>query len=158
MWDLRLSQRWLWVRWKPSDVLEELSAFTVVSCLAYSSTLKMEAICFSKASGYFQRTTRRYIPEDSTLQYSILFGNVILFILLWKNEVLGHISVIARRQIKVFGSSQSDVSTCAPLKGIHLRNFTKANTEVCVVIFGFVSFSMFRGYEIITLWSTEHIL
>jgi hypothetical protein len=37
----------------------------LVSCLAYS-TLKMEAICSSETSIDFQRTTRRYIPEDRT--------------------------------------------------------------------------------------------
>jgi hypothetical protein len=42
-------------------------AFTVLSCSAYSSTLKMEAICSSETSVGFQRTTWRYIPEDSTL-------------------------------------------------------------------------------------------
>jgi hypothetical protein len=35
---------------------------------AYSWTLKMEAICSSEISVGFQRTTRRYIPEDNTLQ------------------------------------------------------------------------------------------
>jgi hypothetical protein len=42
-------------------------AFTLVSCSVYSSALKMEATCFSKISVDFQRTTRRYIPENSTL-------------------------------------------------------------------------------------------
>jgi hypothetical protein len=42
-------------------------AFTLVSCLAYSSTLKIEAICSSETSDDTQRTTRRYIPEDGTL-------------------------------------------------------------------------------------------
>jgi hypothetical protein len=41
--------------------------FTLVSCSAYS-TLKMEAICSSETSVAFQRITRRYVPEDSTLQ------------------------------------------------------------------------------------------
>jgi hypothetical protein len=41
-------------------------AFTLVSCSAYSSTLKMETIYSSEMSVEFQRTTRRYIPEDST--------------------------------------------------------------------------------------------
>jgi hypothetical protein len=41
--------------------------FTLVYCSAYSSTLKMEAICSSETSVHIQRTTRRYIPEDSTL-------------------------------------------------------------------------------------------
>jgi hypothetical protein len=35
--------------------------------LAYSSTFKMDAICSSETSVDFQRTTRRYIPEDGTL-------------------------------------------------------------------------------------------
>jgi hypothetical protein len=38
--------------------------FTQVSCLAYSSTLKMEATCSSETSLDFHWTTRRYIPED----------------------------------------------------------------------------------------------
>jgi hypothetical protein len=36
-----------------------------------ASTLKMEAICSSESSVDFQRTTRRYIPEDSTLHIFI---------------------------------------------------------------------------------------
>jgi hypothetical protein len=42
--------------------------FTLVSCSAYSSTLKMEVICSSETLVDFLRTTRRYIPEDSSLQ------------------------------------------------------------------------------------------
>jgi hypothetical protein len=44
-------------------------AFMLVSCAAYSLTLKMEALCSSETLVDFQRTTQRYIPEDSTLQY-----------------------------------------------------------------------------------------
>jgi hypothetical protein len=43
-------------------------AFTLVSCTAYSRTLKMEAICSSETSVDTQRTTRRSIPGDRTLQ------------------------------------------------------------------------------------------
>jgi hypothetical protein len=39
----------------------------LVSCLAYSSTLKMEATYTSETSVYFQRTTWRYIAEDRAL-------------------------------------------------------------------------------------------
>jgi hypothetical protein len=39
----------------------------LASCSAYSSTMKMEAIFSSETSGDFQRTTRRYIPEDRAL-------------------------------------------------------------------------------------------
>jgi hypothetical protein len=42
-------------------------AFTLVSCSAYSWTLKMEAICCPETSVDTQRTTPRYIPLDSTL-------------------------------------------------------------------------------------------
>jgi hypothetical protein len=35
--------------------------------LRFPSTLKMEAICSFESSVDFQRTTLRYIPEDSTL-------------------------------------------------------------------------------------------
>jgi hypothetical protein len=42
-------------------------ASTLISCSAYSSTLKMEAICSSETSVDFQQTTRRYFPKDSTL-------------------------------------------------------------------------------------------
>jgi hypothetical protein len=41
--------------------------FTLVSCSAYSSTLKMEAICTSETSVDIQQTTGRYIPQGSTL-------------------------------------------------------------------------------------------
>jgi hypothetical protein len=40
--------------------------FTLVSCLAYSSTLRMEATCSCETSVDFKRTTRRYITEDRT--------------------------------------------------------------------------------------------
>jgi hypothetical protein len=42
-------------------------ALSLAYCSAYFSTLKMEAICSSETSVDFQRTTQRYIPEDSTL-------------------------------------------------------------------------------------------
>jgi hypothetical protein len=45
-----------------------LPAFTLVSGSAYTSTLKMEAICTSETSIEFKRNSRRYIPKDGTLQ------------------------------------------------------------------------------------------
>jgi hypothetical protein len=42
-------------------------AFMLVSCLAYSSTLKVELICFSEMLVDFQQTTQRYIPNDRIL-------------------------------------------------------------------------------------------
>jgi hypothetical protein len=44
------------------------ASFTLVFCLAYSSTLKTEATYSSETSVVFQRNTRRYIPENRTLQ------------------------------------------------------------------------------------------
>jgi hypothetical protein len=46
-------------------------AFTHVSCSAYSSTLKMEAVCSSETSVDVGQTTRSYIPEDSTLDLTL---------------------------------------------------------------------------------------
>jgi hypothetical protein len=48
---------------------------TLVSCSAYFLNLKMEAICSSETSVDFQRATRNYIPEDSTLQMVRWFVN-----------------------------------------------------------------------------------
>jgi hypothetical protein len=45
---------------------KRISSFTLVSCSAYSSTLKMEATCSSETSVDFHRTTRSYIPEVRT--------------------------------------------------------------------------------------------
>jgi hypothetical protein len=43
------------------------ACFMLVSCLAYSSALKLEATWFSETLVEFQRTTCRYIPEDRIL-------------------------------------------------------------------------------------------
>jgi hypothetical protein len=42
------------------------TCFMLVSCLAYSSILKMEATCSPETSVDFQQTTLRYIPEYRT--------------------------------------------------------------------------------------------
>jgi hypothetical protein len=42
------------------------SAFSLVSCLAYPSTLKMEMTCYSETPFDFQRTAWRYVPDDRT--------------------------------------------------------------------------------------------
>jgi hypothetical protein len=39
--------------------------FTLISCLPYSWTLKMEATCSSETSVDFYRSTRRYNPGDT---------------------------------------------------------------------------------------------
>jgi hypothetical protein len=43
------------------------TCFTQVSWLAYCSTLKLEAKCFSEMSFDFQRTTERFVQEDRAL-------------------------------------------------------------------------------------------
>jgi hypothetical protein len=45
-------------------------AFTLGSCLAYYSIIKIEAICSFETSVDLQRTTRHYIRENRTLQVS----------------------------------------------------------------------------------------
>jgi hypothetical protein len=52
---------------KPASEQVASRTLTLVSYSAYSSTLEMEATCFSETSAHFQRATRRYIPEDRTL-------------------------------------------------------------------------------------------
>jgi hypothetical protein len=48
------------------------TCFMLVSCLAYSATLKMEVTCSSNMSVDFQHTGR-YIPENKTLKYVAVF-------------------------------------------------------------------------------------
>jgi hypothetical protein len=63
----------LLVDWRFGGTSADLLAtcFMLVSFLAYSSTVNMEATCSSETSVEFQRTTRRYIPEDRDLHVSI---------------------------------------------------------------------------------------
>jgi hypothetical protein len=51
------------------------NCFMLLSCLAYSSTLKMKAQCTSETLVDFQHTTRRYIPEDGTFREPFDFLN-----------------------------------------------------------------------------------
>jgi hypothetical protein len=48
--------------------------FMLVPCSTYSLTLKMETVCSSETSFDYQRTTLRYIPEDSTFQATGFFN------------------------------------------------------------------------------------
>jgi hypothetical protein len=45
----------------------------LISCSAYSFTLKLEAACSSETSVDFQRITRRYVPEDGSLCHKKVF-------------------------------------------------------------------------------------
>jgi hypothetical protein len=51
-------------RW---HLITEVEYEVLISCLVYSSTLKMEAICSSKMSVYILWTTRCHIPEERTI-------------------------------------------------------------------------------------------
>jgi hypothetical protein len=51
-----------------------LATCLLAGLLNYSSTLKMEAICSSETSGATERTTRRHIPEDDTLNNNVVQG------------------------------------------------------------------------------------
>jgi hypothetical protein len=53
-------------------------AFTLVSWLPYSSTLKMEAICSSETSVDSEWTTQRYIPEDSPLSSPVFVNKTLI--------------------------------------------------------------------------------
>jgi hypothetical protein len=53
-------------------------SFTQVSCLAYSSILKMEATCYSETSSDFQRTAGHYITEDRALQIIYRYTNSVV--------------------------------------------------------------------------------
>jgi hypothetical protein len=51
----------------PTSMKQVAASFMLVSCLAYSSTLNMEAKYSFETSVDFQRTKWRYIPEDRNL-------------------------------------------------------------------------------------------
>jgi hypothetical protein len=56
-------------RWKAELCLP--LAFTQISCLVYSSNLKMEATCSSETSTDFKRTTTRSITKDKSLKHNL---------------------------------------------------------------------------------------
>jgi hypothetical protein len=58
-----------------------------------ASTLKMEAISSSETSGATQRTARRHIPEDDSLQHYILF--IICMVRLCSTHLLWDIHVVS---------------------------------------------------------------
>jgi hypothetical protein len=60
-----------------SSTVWDITPYSPLKALAYSSTLKMEAICSTETLADFQRTTRRYIPEDRT-SYPLLWEPQIL--------------------------------------------------------------------------------
>jgi hypothetical protein len=75
------SSRMLWyvacMSWKFTDVSEEPVSIPKVElpCLAYCSTIQMEALCSSETSLNFYITTWRHIPEAGTLRNNFLLQN-----------------------------------------------------------------------------------
>jgi hypothetical protein len=61
------------LQWIMSPPSSGLKSRTSKSCLVYCSILKMDMICFSRASVDFQRTTWHYIPRDRTLLINCLY-------------------------------------------------------------------------------------
>jgi hypothetical protein len=55
----------------------------IITLLNYSTTLKMEAIRSSETSGTTQRTTRRHIPEEDTLQTTAVKTSNPTYIITW---------------------------------------------------------------------------
>jgi hypothetical protein len=56
------------------------TAFMLAYCLDYYMTLKMEAIYFSETSVDIERTTWRYIPENTSLYKEVIRGSMKLSI------------------------------------------------------------------------------
>jgi hypothetical protein len=110
-------------------------AFTLVSCSAYSSTLKMLAICSSETVIDFQRTTRRYIPEESIL---LLFSSAVLNRLdpfHWCDLVVDKWDVRSRKLI-----------TNVILKFIYIWKYTFWKEEVlCILCLSYGFFDRMAG-------------
>jgi hypothetical protein len=73
------------------------TCFKLIPCLAYSSTLKMEATCSSETSVNFRHTTWHYIPEYGTL-HDLYFRSWFYILIEW----LGCYSGIVRFQERTF--------------------------------------------------------
>jgi hypothetical protein len=58
---------------------KQVPCFTLVSSLVYSSTLKMEVICFFffKTAVDFQRSSRHYIPEQRPLRFEMVLTMIL---------------------------------------------------------------------------------
>jgi hypothetical protein len=91
------------VRWKSTDVVEEYfasifrvekalvpSCFTLVPCLAYSLTMKVESSCSSEKSVAFQRAAWYYkhIPAENTLHKHVCVNVVGRSLLAYRSNSL----------------------------------------------------------------------
>jgi hypothetical protein len=73
--------------------------FMLLSCLAYSGTMNMEATCSSKTSVDFHQITQGYIPEDRTLHYWASFS--FLYIRFQTSTLRLHWSLISQ-EVRLF--------------------------------------------------------
>jgi hypothetical protein len=62
----------------------------LVSCLAYSSTMKIEATCSSETSAYSQQTTLHCIPIDGIFAFCVGIPRMLENTLLVGQRVLFH--------------------------------------------------------------------
>jgi hypothetical protein len=93
------------------------SCFMLVSWVAFSSTLKMEAICSSETSVGFQQTTRRYIPRienfsysqlrDPEIEYKLIYCQWLYLycLFLWSHETTTILTVIRSQYVYVLHHS-----------------------------------------------------
>jgi hypothetical protein len=96
------------------------ACFILVSFLAYSSTLTMEAICSSETSVYFHLTAQRYVKEDRN------FNNKLVCQALWW-KLIHYTVIVLGDWITVsycWGSSLlPESSVVAEFVSIHLHSF-----------------------------------
>jgi hypothetical protein len=83
--------------------VKQVASSLLVSCLVCFSNLKMKATCSSEISGDFQRTTRRYVPEDGILQIHsgwFGFGKTMLRRILLGFNVIGNMFMSDKLKLK----------------------------------------------------------
>jgi hypothetical protein len=83
---------------------KQATCFVLVSCLAYSLTLKMEATCSCKMLVDFQWTSQRYTPEDRTLHPLVLFCIIskAIEIISTQRTLTGKVYVLSKTQGHLF--------------------------------------------------------
>jgi hypothetical protein len=117
--------------------MSQAPAFMLVSCLAYYSTLKLEAICSSRTSVDFQWPTQRYIPEDNTLHFWIS-----LFLVFFQYEpVLVNCSY--RRVSEGLNKTSACVTYIVSVR-VHFKSFWSIAIMPCFIIN--YDFEQFRSH------------
>jgi hypothetical protein len=108
------------------------ACFMLVSCLAYSSTLKMKAIFSSKMSIDFQWTTWRSIPNDRTgfdSQYSHNFFSFLPH----TNQCQDIPSLQSKRK---FGHFPQSRSICSMKLTTHIHLVPRLGIHEALLLFG----------------------